>query len=43
VNELIADPERIRAMGLAGRRRAEREYGWAAIAERTVQLYRSVS
>jgi starch synthase len=43
VNELIADPARTRAMGLAGRRRAVQEYGWAAIAERTVQLYRSLS
>jgi starch synthase len=43
VNELIADPARIRAMGLAGRRRAVQDYGWAAIAERTVQLYRSLS
>ncbi|HET6211023.1 MAG TPA: glycogen synthase, partial [Jatrophihabitans sp.] len=43
VNELVADPARIRAMGLAGRQRAVREYRWAAIAERTVQLYRSLS
>jgi len=43
VNELIGDPARIRAMGLAGRQRAVQEYGWAAIAERTVELYRSLS
>src|SRR6185437_4697896 len=41
VNELIGDPARIRAMGLAGRQRAVPDYGWAAIAERTVQLYQS--
>ncbi|HEX4727247.1 MAG TPA: glycogen synthase [Jatrophihabitans sp.] len=43
VNELIGDPARIRAMGLAGRQRAVRDYGWAAIAERTVQLYQSLT
>jgi len=43
VNELIGDPARIRAMGLAGRQRAVQEYGWAAIAERTVELYQSLS
>jgi starch synthase len=42
VNELIADPERIRAMGLAGRERAVTEYGWDTIAARTVQLYQSL-
>ncbi len=42
VNELIGDPTRSRAMGLAGRQRAVSEYGWPAIAERTVQLYRSL-
>ncbi|MGI8667077.1 MAG: glycogen synthase [Jatrophihabitans sp.] len=43
VNELIGDPARLRAMGLAGRHRAVSEYGWTAIAERTVGLYRSLS
>jgi starch synthase len=43
VNELIGDPARIRAMGLAGRQRAVQEYGWSAIAERTVELYQSLS
>jgi starch synthase len=43
VNELIGDPARVRAMGLAGRQRAVQDYGWAAIAERTVQLYQSLS
>ncbi|MDQ1733568.1 MAG: alpha-maltose-phosphate synthase [Pseudonocardiales bacterium] len=42
VNELLADPVRTRAMGLAGRERAVREYGWAAIAARTVALYQSL-
>ncbi|MEO9240078.1 MAG: glycogen synthase [Jatrophihabitantaceae bacterium] len=43
VNELVADPARVRAMGLAGRQRAVTEYGWAAIAQRTVELYRRLS
>jgi len=42
VNELIADPDRAKAMGLAGRQRAISEYGWDAIAVRTVELYRSL-
>jgi starch synthase len=42
VNELLGDPVRTRAMGLAGRERAVREYGWAAIAARTVALYSSL-
>jgi len=42
VNSVIGDPERLRAMGLAGRQRAVAEYGWDAIAARTVQLYESL-
>jgi len=42
VNELVADPSRTEAMGLAGRRRAVEAYGWSAIAERTVELYQSL-
>ncbi len=42
VNQLVADPARAAAMGTAGRRRAVTEYGWDAIAARTVELYRSL-
>jgi starch synthase len=42
VNELAADPERARAMGRAGRERAVTEFGWDAVAARTVELYRSL-
>jgi starch synthase len=42
VNELLDNPERARAMGLAGRKRAVEEYGWGAIAARTVAIYRSL-
>ncbi|PWC04162.1 glycogen synthase [Agromyces badenianii] len=36
---VVADPQRAAAMGAAGRRRAEADFGWAAIAERTLDLY----
>jgi starch synthase len=39
LNELVDDPDRAAAMGDAGRERAVREFGWAAIAERTVRIY----
>jgi starch synthase len=42
VNSVIGDRERLRSMGLAGRRRAVAEYGWDAIAARTVELYESL-
>jgi len=42
VNALLADPARAAAMGRAGRARAIREFSWASVAERTVQLYRSL-
>lgn len=42
VNSLAADPERAREMGLAGRARAVREFGWDTVATRTVQLYASL-
>jgi alpha-maltose-1-phosphate synthase len=41
VNALVADPERARAMGRAGRERAVREFDWSAIARETAELYRS--
>jgi starch synthase len=42
VNSVIGDLDRLRAMGLAGRKRAVTQYGWDAIAARTVQLYESL-
>ena len=38
--EVVSDPERARAMGVAGRERAERDFSWASIAERTTAIYR---
>jgi alpha-maltose-1-phosphate synthase len=42
VNELLTDSERAHDMGQAGRRRAVEEYGWGAIAARTVAIYQSL-
>jgi starch synthase len=39
---LLADPDRAARMGLAGRRRAVERFSWTAIAERTMEVYRSV-
>jgi len=39
LNTLVREPGRARAMGLAGRERAEAEFGWAAIAAQTAALY----
>ncbi|MFB9309841.1 starch synthase [Agromyces hippuratus] len=36
---VVSDPARAAEMGAAGRRRAETDFGWAAIAERTLDLY----
>jgi len=41
VNDLIADPQRAHRLGVAGRQRAVADFGWAAIAARTVDVYRS--
>jgi starch synthase len=43
VSALLSDPTRATAMGAAGRERAVAEFGWDAIAARTVEVYRSVS
>ena len=42
LNEVVADPARAAAMGRAGRQRAIEAFGWPAIAEKTVEVYRSV-
>ncbi|MGB3910892.1 MAG: glycogen synthase [Pseudolysinimonas sp.] len=39
LSEVVADPATARLMGIAGRRRAEAEFSWAAIAERTSAIY----
>jgi starch synthase len=42
VNELLADPQRAAEMGRVGRRRAVEQFSWGAIAEQTIELYRSL-
>ncbi len=42
VTALLEDPSRAAALGRAGRERAVSAFGWDAIAERTVEVYRSV-
>ncbi len=42
LSALLADPERARRFGEAGRRRAEEIFSWPAIADRTLSLYREL-
>jgi len=42
IDELMADEDRRRAMGVAGRQRAVQQFGWASIARQTVDLYESL-
>ena len=42
ITELVGDPDRAAAYGQAGRERATASFSWGAIAERTVEVYRSV-
>jgi starch synthase len=43
ITGLLEDPARAAAMGEAGRRRAVEHFSWSTIADRTMQLYRSVA
>ncbi len=42
LTEVVSDPVRAKAMGAEGRLRAERDFGWAAISNRTQEIYASV-
>jgi starch synthase len=42
ITELLADPDRAAAMGAAGRERVLAEFGWPAIAQKTVEVYSAV-
>jgi starch synthase len=42
LHEVVGDPARAAAMGAAGRRRAVESFGWPAIVDRTVGIYRSL-
>ena len=43
VNGLVADPATTERMGALGRKRAVAEFSWPAIAQRTVELYQSLT
>jgi starch synthase len=40
INRLLRDPDQARRMGESGRRRAVAEFGWRAVAEQVVAVYR---
>ena len=42
VSDLLADPDRQRAMGAAGRRRVVEHFSWAAVARQTLAFYARV-
>ena len=42
VGGLVSEPDRAAVMGKAGRERAVRQFGWDAVARRTVEVYASV-
>ena len=39
VSDLLADPEKCKRFGEAGRRRVEEKFSWTTIAEQTIELY----
>jgi alpha-maltose-1-phosphate synthase len=42
LSDLLADPEKCRLFGDAGRRRVEAKFAWDAIADQTIALYREL-
>jgi starch synthase len=42
ITGLLRDPDRCRKFGIAGRRRVEEKFGWPAIANQTIELYRAL-
>jgi starch synthase len=42
VSALLADPEKAKQFGLAGRKRVEETFAWGAIADQTIDLYREL-
>jgi starch synthase len=43
LTEVVSDPERARAYGEAGRKRATEEFSWQRIADQTAALYAEVT
>lgn len=42
LSEVVSDPDTAKAMGAAGRLRAEREFGWDRISRSTQEIYRGI-
>ena len=42
ITELLKDPAKAKAMGEAGRKRVEAHFSWTAIAQQTIDLYKSL-
>lgn len=42
LTEVVSNPDKARAMGIAGRKRAEEHFSWESITETTLNVYRSV-
>ncbi len=42
ISVLMADPQKARQFGEAGRRRVEEHFAWSAIADQTIELYRQL-
>jgi alpha-maltose-1-phosphate synthase len=42
LNVLLADPEKCKLFGQAGRKRAEEKFSWTSIADQTIALYQSL-
>lgn len=42
LNQVCADPQRAKEMGLAGRKRVEEHFAWSEIGKKTVEFYESV-
>jgi len=43
LTEVVSDPVAAKRMGEAGRARAERDFSWTAIADRTTEIYRGLT
>jgi starch synthase len=41
--EVVSDPAGAKRMGAAGRLRAERDFSWTSIAQRTIEIYASLA
>ena len=42
ISVLMADPQKARQFGEAGRKRVEEHFAWSAIADQTIELYRQL-